>query len=130
MPSALYKKLTAFALCICLMLIPRPAKADQLENAAIGVVVAIVAVGVAIGVGVYFLVRRPPSITGCTATASDNLTLLDESDHQTYTLSGDIAAIKAGQRVHVSGKKQKSTNAHAFLVNKVVKDYGPCKATP
>jgi hypothetical protein len=130
MISPLQKKLTAIILCFALLSIPRQAKADSLENAAIGVIVASVAVGVGIGVGVFLLIHHhSSSITGCTTSNENNLTLVGEGDQLTYALSGDIADIKPGDRVHVSGKKSKdSAGKHTFTVGKVVKDYGPCNA--
>lgn len=44
---------------------------------------------------------------------------------------GDVAAIKVGDRVRVSGKKQKASvgGAHEFVVEKLTKDYGACTAS-
>jgi hypothetical protein len=136
MNSSLHKKITALLLCFSLLLVPRPARAQSgnigISNGqAAGILVAMIAVGAAIGVGVYFIVRRPPSVTGCAAANSDNLTLLNEADNQTYTLAGEIANIKAGNRIHVSGKKKKDPSGkQTFLVAKLAKDYGPCKVSP
>jgi hypothetical protein len=61
---------------------------------------------VGIGIGVYFLLRSP-SITGCVASGPPGLSLQNEGDQQTYMLGGDVAGIKAGGRVRISGKKKK-----------------------
>jgi hypothetical protein len=126
---AISRKLTALLLCAALLLTPKPAKADILSSgqvAAIGVGIA--AIGAAIGVGIYFLVRKPPSITGCATQGADGLTLRNESDTETYTLIGDTISIKAGERVRVSGKKKKGTSGeHKFLVDKVSHNYGACQ---
>jgi hypothetical protein len=131
---SLRHKLTALLLCVSLLLIPKPARADTLKTDATEIIVAIVAVGVAIGVGVYFILRRPPSLHGCVTSAPNSLTLLNEADRQTYDLVGDTSAVKDGQIVKVSGKKKKdSSGKQYFLVEKLSKDYGPCKvatATP
>ena len=127
--SRLCHRLTALLLCIALLLTPKPAKADIISGgqvAAIGVGVA--AIGAAIGVGIYFLVRKPPSITGCATPGSDGLTLRNESDASTYTLVGDTVAIKAGERVRLTGKKKSDPSGqHKFIVDKVSKDYGACQ---
>ncbi len=94
----------------------------------VGVAVGIAAVGAAIGVGVYYAVRHNHSLTGCVAPGANGLELTNEGDHRLYALLGDQASIKAGDRVRVSGKKQKkgSGDAWPFLVEKVSKDFGPC----
>ncbi len=137
MISPLQRKLAATVLCISFfLLVPRNAKAQTggigpTKGQVIGIIVAIVAVGVAIGVGITLAVRHHPSITGCTAANGDSLTLLSEDDRQTYALSGDIAAIKAGERVRLSGKKRSDHSGnHSFEVLKVSKDYGACHAAP
>jgi hypothetical protein len=47
-------------------------------------------------------------------------------------LMGDTADIKAGDRIRVKGKKKKkdSPAGGKFLVEKLAKNYGPCKALP
>lgn len=127
-------KTTALVLCVCLLLLPRPAKADIgiSQGQVIGIGVAIAAIGAAIGVGVYFLVRKPPSVTGCVSSGPNGLTLRNESDQQTFSLIGDTAAIKPGDRIRVSGKKKKTETSgkRDFLVEKQGKDYGPCRVAP
>ncbi len=71
------------------------------------------------------------SLNGCVSSAPNSLLLLNEGDRQTYDLVGDTAAVKAGQRVKVSGKKKKDTSGKRyFLVGKLSKDYGVCKVSP
>lgn len=129
------RRLTIVVLCVCLLTVNKPAKADSLQNAAIAAAVGIAVAGAAIGVGIYFLVRRPPSLTGCASTTANGLSLLNEADQQTYVLTGDTVTIKLNDRVRLSGKKKKrdATGSRSFLVEKVSKDFGPCKlqtATP
>jgi hypothetical protein len=125
------QKLTALLLCISLFLLPKPAHADTLKTDATEIIVAAVAIGAALGVGIYFLVRQPPSISGCAASSTDGLTLQNEGDQQTYDLIGDTAAVKVGERIKVSGKKKKDTSGKRyFLVEKVSKNYGACKVSP
>lgn len=131
MKLSLSRKLTAALLCISLLLLPKPAHAESLGTAATVAIVAAVAVGVAIGVGVYFLVRRPSSITGCTVSGSNGLTLQNENDLQTYNLTGDIGSIKTGERIKLSGKKKKEPSGKQdFFVEKLSKDFGACKISP
>jgi hypothetical protein len=97
----------------------------------IGIAVGI-GVGIAaIGVGVYFAVKHNHSVTGCARSTADGITLTTESDKQTYALTGDVAGIKPGNRVRVSGKKSKPKSAGTaqFLVEKVSKDFGACTAS-
>jgi hypothetical protein len=58
--------------------------------------------------------------------------LVSENDQKVYALAGEVAGIKSGERVRVSGKKgRKSAGAHPqFLVEKLNKDFGACKAQP
>ena len=93
---------------------------------AVGVVIG---VGAAIGVGIYFAVHANHSVTGCTAAAANGIQL--QQDQQTWSLIGSTGAIKPGERIRVSGKKQKKIAGapRTFLVEKLAKDYGPCTAT-
>ena len=96
-------------------------KAETAE--AVGVVSG---VGAAIGVGIYFAVHANHSVTGCTAAAASGLQL--QSDQQTWSLVGSIADLKPGERIRVSGKKQKMSAGapRPFLVEKLARDYGAC----
>jgi hypothetical protein len=89
---------------------------------------AVVGVGAVIGVGIYFAVHANHSVTGCTVAGAGGPQL--QQDQQTWSLVGTIAAIKPGERVRVSGKKQKKVGeaARPFLVEKLARDYGPCAA--
>lgn len=94
----------------------------------VGALVGIAAVGAGIGIGIYFVVKHNHSVTGCAASTAGGMTLTTESDKHTYSLIGDIAGIKLGNRVRVSGKKakEKSSGTAQFLVEKVSKDFGAC----
>jgi Na+-transporting NADH:ubiquinone oxidoreductase subunit NqrD len=94
------------------------------------VVVGIAAVGALIGVGTYYGIKHNRTLTGCAASGPNGMELMAEGDHLNYTLMGDIAQIKAGERVRVSGKKRKhDSDSHPFLVEKVKRDFGPCDAS-
>jgi hypothetical protein len=98
----------------------------------VAIVVGIGAGGAALGVGIYYATHHNRSLTGCATATPDGLRLQTEGDHQTYALLGDTAAVKPGERVRVSGKRQKrgAVGTQSFLVEKVAKDFGVCKALP
>jgi hypothetical protein len=133
MKPALRNEITTLLICTLLLLSPRPAKASiPTSGQVVLIFVGVAAIGAAIGVGIYFAVRRPPSIAGCTFSSANGLSLQNEGDQQTYTLIGDTANIKTGERIKISGKKKKHNAAGTrdFLVEKLTKDYGPCSAVP
>ncbi len=75
-------------------------------------------------------VHASASITGCAASIPPAVTLQNEGDHQTYNLLGDPARIKIGDRIKLSGKKRKdSSGKRYFVVEKLAKNYGPCKVS-
>ena|ERR1035437_896802 len=125
------RKLAALLLCICLLLFPKPAKADPLGNGIRDAVIAIVAVTAVLTVAIVYVVRHDPSITGCATSGPNGFTVTDEGGQETFMLIGDIAAIKPGDRIKVTGKKKKDGGAtRNFVVTKFNKDYGACKVTP
>ena len=91
--------------------------------------VAIGAIGAGIGIGIYAAVHHGHQLTGCAVSGANGLQLRSEGDQQSYALTGDLAGIKSGDRVHVSGKKEKSKAGvpRQFIVEKFMKDYGACK---
>ncbi len=118
--------------CVSVFLFPKPLEAQGFnigpsKGDVVAVIVGIVAVGVVIGVGVVLLVRHHPSLTGCVASGPDGMTLENELDHAAFTLTGATAGLKAGERVHVIGHKEKGApGGKAFWVQEVRRDYGPC----
>ena len=118
--------------CSLLLSAPKSARAQSLNTAVTEVFIGLIAVGAALGIGIYYMTRRPPSLTGCAVSAENGLQLRNEGDNQTYTLLGDLADVKVGDRIRVSGKKKKNDpagNEH-FMVEKVSKDLGPCRVLP
>jgi hypothetical protein len=95
-----------------------------------GVAAGIAGAGAAIGIGVFYAVHHGHSLTGCAVLGSDGIELVSEGVHETWLLVGEVNDIKPGERVHVSGKKEKkdSANTRQFLVEKVSKNFGPCDA--
>jgi NADH:ubiquinone oxidoreductase subunit K len=141
--SSLRHKLPVLLLCVSLLLFAEPAKAQIggisgpigiSKSQATWIIVGIVAAGAAIGIGIYLVIHHnhDRSITGCAVSSGGSLSLQHEGDQRSYNLLGDTAAIKPGDRVRVSGKERKEypSGNHDFLVDKLAKDYGPCKALP
>jgi hypothetical protein len=96
------------------------------------IIVGIAASGAAIGVGIFYLVRHDHTVTGCAFSGERGLQLQSEGDQQTYSLVGEVAEIKPGERVRISGKKQKKNPAppRQFLVEKFKEDLGACTIAP
>ncbi|HEY0760245.1 MAG TPA: hypothetical protein VGD59_13420 [Acidisarcina sp.] len=95
-----------------------------------GIVIAAGAV-VAVGVGLGIEHSRH-TIEGCVSGEAGSLELTKGAKR--VSLTGNIGAIKTGDLIKLHGsavkKAKHSTAGDAFLVEKVSKDYGPCKTTP
>jgi hypothetical protein len=112
---------------------PRPADSIPTHTDDVWIAVGVAAIGAAVGFAIYFAVRpHNHALTGCSASGSAGLQLLSEGDQQTYALQGEVSAIKPGERVRVSGKKEKKNGGgpQIFIVEKIAKDYGSCTAAP
>jgi hypothetical protein len=126
------------AVCALLLTSMAPARAqftfgDPLSKGqVIGILVGLGVGGAAIGVGVYYAVHHGHSLNGCAVSSSSGLELQNRGDQQTYALIGEVSAIKPGDRIRVSGKKEKKNSGAQpqFLVEKLNKDYGSCTAAP
>jgi hypothetical protein len=96
-----------------------------------GIIVGLIAIPVVIGITIYHFSHRGRSLKGCAVSSPGGLQLINESDQRTYDLAGETAVIKTGDRVQVKGKKIKGDPNHRrFLVTKLSKDYGTCRASP
>jgi len=99
----------------------------QVIGAAVGVG-AVVAVAIIVPIEVS---KSHHQLTGCVLTSANGLEL-QTSDAKTYSLDGDAASIKVGDRVKIHGSKIKktkdSTGPQVFKVEMLKKDYGPCPA--
>ena len=97
-------------------------------------ITAIAAVVVGTTVGVTLAVQHSHhTLQGCIVSGAGGLELR-LPDAKVYTLEGELAEIKEGNRLKVHGSKIKrvkgdSGNAQVFVVEKVNKDYGPCPAS-
>jgi hypothetical protein len=93
-------------------------------------IVAVAAAVVVITVVVVHESTKKKAITGCVNSGDNGMSVTDEKDKRIYTLSGNSAGIKPGDRVTLQGKKVKAKGANAPLaweVNKVTKDFGACQ---
>ena len=120
-----------FAFCLTTTKPANAGIAGASDGKTAGVLIALVGVGVLIGVGVYFAVHHGHSVKGCASSGSGGMQLINESDHRTHELAGDLDGIKAGNRVRISGNKKKlSGNTRQFVATKLSKDYGLCQTQP
>jgi hypothetical protein len=90
--------------------------------------VAVVVVGTIVLIDVN---HNHHNIKGCVLNGPNGLQVQDGD--KTYSLMGVTADIKAGDVVRVHGDRAKRTKASpgaAFVVEKVSRDYGPCKTVP
>jgi hypothetical protein len=111
-----------------------PAKADNLDNAGRNIVIGIVAVTAAVAVVVTVVImhesRKDRTITGCVKSRENGTTnITDEKDGQVYTLSGDTAGIKPGDRMKLKGKKAKpkGEQSRVWVATGVTHDFGVCQ---
>lgn len=94
---------------------------------------AIAAVIVGTTVGVTLAVQHSHhTLQGCIFSGDSGLKLR-LSDARVYTLKGEIADVKVGDKLKVHGSRVKkgkggSAGDQVFVVEKVNKDYGPCPA--
>ena len=97
------------------------------------------AVGILVGavVGTIVLVEVNKSnhtIKGCVSAGPNGLQVRNDSDKKTYALLGVTASTKAGDIVQLHGTKEKKTRDSSgdpsFVVQRVSRDYGPCKLSP
>jgi hypothetical protein len=130
-----HHRIFAKAVVCALLLVAatRPATASiptRSDVAWIGVGIA--AIGAGIGIGIYYAVHHSHSLTGCAVSGASGLELQSPGDQQTYALVGEIAGIKSGERIRVSGKKEKKSagGAQQFIVEKLNRDYGSCAVQP
>jgi hypothetical protein len=120
------------ALCLVLA-IPAQAQPNSLNNMARNIVIGIVAVSVAVVVIAVVVVResrKKRTVTGCVTSGANGMSVTDEKDKRIYSLSGNTADIKLGDRVTLQGKKAKPKDANAPLtweVNKETRDFGVCQ---
>jgi hypothetical protein len=112
-----------------------PAKADSGTiggvgtGTIVGVVVGVVAVVAVVAIVVIHKTSGKGTITGCVKPAQNGMSVNDEKDQRVYTLSGDTAGVKPGERMTLQGKKIKPNagNPPGWEITKVRTDYGVCQ---
>jgi hypothetical protein len=94
----------------------------------IGVIVGVVAAVVVVTIVVVHESSKKRTITGCINPAQNAMTVTDEKDKRVYTLSGDTAGVKPGERMSLHGKKIKPSadNPLGWEITKIQTDYGAC----
>ena len=110
----------------------------QLSNQRIGpsggqITAAAIGVG-AVVVGTVVLIEVHHShhtVKGCVFSDQNGLQVQTQGDVKTYTLAGETANIKVGDLVRFHGTRLKKVKGSAgnqtFTVEKISRDYGPCK---
>ncbi len=116
---------------LCLVL-STAAAADQLQSDADHVLAAAIAVVAVVVVVTVVLIHQASSnrtITGCVLTAQNGLAVTGEKDKRVYTLSGDTAGVKPGERMtlHLKKIKTKGSTTLTWETKKVTKDFGVCQ---
>ena len=109
--------------------------APQPQPSHTGEEVAVVGIPVAIAVGVIVLVAVHSdhhTLRGCVSMGPKGLQVRTDGDAKTYNLIGVTANTRVGDVVKLHGSKEKkdSNGDRAFVVEKMTKDFGPCKVQP
>jgi len=93
------------------------------------VLIGIVVAAVVVAVVVVVLVRhhKRQRITGCVRAGANGMSMTDEKDKRDYTLSGEAAGVKAGDRMALEGKRKDTSTALVFEAHKVARDFGACQ---
>jgi hypothetical protein len=109
-----------------------PSRADNPEKVLIvvGATTAAAAIAVVAAVATAHHRRKKIVITGCVMAGEGGMTITDEGDRNTYSLSGNTAGIKPGDRVQLLGKKVKQKGPDKPLVweaREVTNDFGGCR---
>jgi hypothetical protein len=98
----------------------------------VGVTVGVVAVVVFGTIAIVGINHSHHVIKGCVTAGPDGIELHTEDTHKIYALAGITANVKVGDIVKVNGSKNKhqkdSAGDEDFMVQKIGRDYGPCKA--
>jgi hypothetical protein len=97
-----------------------------------GVIVGVVAAVVVVAYVVIHESSKKRSITGCVIPAANGMSVTDEKDKRSYALSGNMADVKAGDRVTLQGKRIKPKDAGkpvAWETKTISKDFGACRPT-
>jgi hypothetical protein len=88
--------------------------------------VAIVVVGTVVLIEVH---KHHHNVKGCVLSGPNGIEVQTLGDNPTtYTLTGDASKVQVGDLVRLHGSKSKGDSGdHIFKVQKISRDYGPCK---
>jgi hypothetical protein len=93
-------------------------------------VVGVVVIGTVVLVEVH---NSHHTIKGCVTAGPSGLQVQDTDNTHTYNVTGVTADVKVGDVVRLHGnkekKKKKGDTGQGFFIEKISKDYGPCKVT-
>jgi len=102
----------------------------EVVGAGVGIVAAIV-VGTVVLVDVH---KSHHTIKGCVTSGPGGLEVRSDKDGKIYALTGVTANVKPGDVIQVHGSKEKNQRDadgnQDFMVEKMSRDYGPCKVQP
>jgi|SRR5580658_1488109 hypothetical protein len=115
---------------------PGCAPSGQIGPSSGEIIGGVIGVAAVIVVGTVVLVevsdKSHHTIKGCVTAGPDGLTVHTDGNGKTYALTGVTANVKVGDVIKVHGSKQKGQKDSAgdqdFMVEKMSRDYGPCKA--
>jgi hypothetical protein len=128
--SSLLRTSTVLALCLVVTVPAFPQGSGQIgpsKGEIAGIIVGVAAAITVVGFVVYHETHKHATVTGCVTAEAAGLSLKNEKDAKVYVLSGDSAALKAGEHVTLKGKKKNdSSEKRIFEVEKLTKDYGAC----
>jgi hypothetical protein len=130
MKARILRFLCKTAVCaLLLVIVTKPAEASiPTTNDIVWIGIAIGVIGAGIGIGIYFAVHHGHSLNGCAVSGPNGIQLQSKGDGRTYALVGDVAAIKPGERVRLSGKKAKNASVPPqFFAEKLNGSYGSCE---
>jgi hypothetical protein len=102
---------------------PSKGEVIGLGVAAVGVIV----IGTVVLVEVH---KSHHTIKGCVTAGPAGIQVIDTGNTRTYNVTGVTANVKVGDTVRLHGNKQKKIKgepAQNFVIEKLSKDYGPCK---
>jgi hypothetical protein len=128
------KSLRGVVIVVLCAALATPARAQTGGKIVSNGTIAGVIVGVAAAVAVVIILTvhysKKRALTGCVNSAGSGMTVTDEKDKQIYTLSGNTAGIKPGDRMKLQGKKVKSKGdekTRVWEAKAVTKDFGVCQ---
>jgi hypothetical protein len=90
-----------------------------------GPIIGGVAGGAAAAGLIYWQLHKRKTVIGC--VGGDGNTLVSEKDNRTYKVKSKGVALKANQRVEVSGKQFGTGDDLSLEVRQLRKEYGSCK---